>query len=821
MPDREVTLDSCRYEYADGGILILTGWTVFEKTDIEFQAKAGGTRLKVYTAHLPRPDVVSACPELFADSDGETEELCPGFEIRIPGIADVIPSGDPVLVRMICRGKTYRLARITSSEIREGLGGDSLRYLIEKTEKRGECVWIRGWYISRTGNAELCVLGDGRVPVPGAEPVHHRRTDLSEAFDVDLSCCYGFEISFPRSAVEGKKVILEFKNEFASREYELNLCTFDLQNTRIGRLAGYLCDDRGRESVRILKESGILYMLSFLEEKSISSCDHYDFYQRQTAASRRELMRQRRTNLSPAPLFSVIVPVDQWDKELSRLLESAENQSYGNWELILLREGGGENEIEPAELFKDRRIRWLISRKASLSERMADAVNASAGDCIIFADKDSLFAPDMLYRHVAVLHPHPETDLIYGDTDHYLCSRSGPDLPGLNREKTFFTDPSFKPDPDPVFLRSSNYIGLPFMVSRSLFLSQNPAGEEFPSIEAYGYGLLQKCFSATDRIRHIPGVVCHRAAQEPEAAATGEPAGQREETCGPASVSGNPRVSILIPNKDHIEDLGKCVDSILTKSTWQNIEIIIIENNSTENETEEYYAEITKDSRVRVVRYHGEFNYSRINNFGSAAASGEYLILLNNDTEVITPDWIESMLKYCMEEGTGIAGARLLYPDDTLQHAGIVVGIGGTAGHLYLGRPKDYTGPLFESVSARRVSAVTGACMMVKTSVYHRIGGLDPDFAVAFNDVDFCLRAKAEGEHTVYVPSAVLYHYESKSRGYETTPEKAARFAGETALFRQRHSAFLAAGDPYYNPNLTLSGTDGSEKNVYHGKEES
>jgi len=818
MPDREVTLDSCRYEYADGGILILTGWTVFDKTDIEFQAKAGDTRLQLVSKHYPRPDVVSACPDLFHETEGEIGELCPGFEIRIPGIAGVIPSGDPVLVRLVCKGKNYRIARITSSEMREGLAADSLRYLIEKTEKRGDDVWIRGWYISRTGNAELCVLGDGRVPVPGAEPVYHRRTDLSEVFDLDLSCCYGFEISFPRSCVEGKKVVLQFKNAFASLEYELNLCTFDVQNTRIGRVAGYLCSDRGKESFRILRERGFFYLMGFLEEKSRSSYEHYDFYQKQTAVSRRELEKQKRKNLSPAPLFSMIVPVGQEGENLSRLMASAENQSYGNWEMLLVKEGGLDT--GSPDSIKDRRICSVITQKASFAERMTDAVNASKGDYIIFSSQDSLFAPDMLYRHIAVLHPHPETDLIYGDTDHYHCFRSGLDLPGLSREKTVFTEPHFKPDPDPVFLQSRNYIGLPFMVSRSLFYSQEPLEGDFTSIEDYGYGLLRQCFSATDRIRHIPGVLCHRAVQEPEAPEIGETPGQRAEVCTAASISGNPCVSILIPNKDHIEDLSKCIDSILTKSTWRNIEIIIIENNSTESETEEYYSKITEDPRVRTVRYHGEFNYSRINNFGSAAASGEYLILLNNDTEVISPGWIESMLMYCTEEGTGIAGARLLYPDDTLQHAGIVVGIGGTAGHLYLGKPMDFTGPLFESVSARRVSAVTGACMMVKTSVYRKIGGLDPDFAVAFNDVDFCLRAAAEGEHTVYVPSAILYHYESKSRGYETTPEKAARFAAESALFRQRHSGFLAAGDPYYNPNLTLSGTDGSERDVYHGKEE-
>lgn len=273
-----------------------------------------------------------------------------------------------------------------------------------------------------------------------------------------------------------------------------------------------------------------------------------------------------------------------------------------------------------------------------------------------------------------------------------------------------------------------------------------------------------------------------------------------------------PLVSIIIPNKDHIEDLKKGMDSIEERSTYRNYEFIIVENNSIEDETFAFYEEIQQRENVRVVYYEGGFNYSKINNFGVEHAKGEYILLLNNDTEIIDPDCIWELLGYCMREDVGIVGAKLCYEDDTIQHAGVVVGFGGMAGHAFIGSSRYEPGYMGRIICAQNYSAVTAACLMTKKSVYKMVGGLTEAFEVAFNDIDFCLKVRKLGKLVVYNPKAELYHYESKSRGLENTPEKVERFNGEADRLGKIWKELFVQGDPYYNPNLTLDKADFSLK---------
>ena len=271
-----------------------------------------------------------------------------------------------------------------------------------------------------------------------------------------------------------------------------------------------------------------------------------------------------------------------------------------------------------------------------------------------------------------------------------------------------------------------------------------------------------------------------------------------------------PKVSILIPNKDHLGDLKKCINSILEKSTYKDYEIIVIENNSIKTETFDYYKEIEKDDRIRVVHYEGEFNYSKINNFGESFASGKYILLLNNDTEVISEDWIEELLMYAQRDDVAVVGGKLFYEDDTIQHAGIVIGLGSdrAAGHVHYGCDKENVGYMGRLFFAQNMSAVTGACMMVKKSIYDDLGGLDEEFSVAFNDVDFCLKARQKGYLNIFTPYCEMYHYESKSRGFETTKSKKNRFKKEVKMFRTKWKDVIDAGDPYFNPNFSLDRPD-------------
>ena len=271
-----------------------------------------------------------------------------------------------------------------------------------------------------------------------------------------------------------------------------------------------------------------------------------------------------------------------------------------------------------------------------------------------------------------------------------------------------------------------------------------------------------------------------------------------------------PLISIVIPNKDHVEDLKKCIDSLEKKSSYDNREYIIVENNSTEEQTFAYYKELeAKCPRAKVVYWKEKgFNYPKINNYGVQYAKGEYILFLNNDTEIQNPDCLEEMLIHCSRPEVGAVGARLFYEDGTIQHAGVIVGLGGIAGHPYAAEAEETLGHMGRVHMIQDLSAVTAACMMVKKKVFFEVGKFEPEYAVAFNDVDLCMKIRKAGYLIVYTPYARLTHYESKSRGLEDSREKVKRFDSEVALFEERWGKELEKGDPNYNPNFRLDEKD-------------
>ena len=279
-------------------------------------------------------------------------------------------------------------------------------------------------------------------------------------------------------------------------------------------------------------------------------------------------------------------------------------------------------------------------------------------------------------------------------------------------------------------------------------------------------------------------------------------------------VEGSPLVSIIVPNKDEKETLKSCLESIWNVSTYRNYEIIIVENNSTDPETFAYYKEIDGKKGVRVVYWKQGFNYSALNNFGFQYAKGDYILCLNNDITVITPDWLERMIGHCQREKVGITGVRLYYPDNTIQHAGVIVGIGGVAGAMFVGMARERSGYLRKVILQQDLSAVTAACMMVDRKAWETVGGFNEDLAVAFNDIDFCLKVRECGYLVVYEPNVEMYHYESKSRGYEDTPEKQMRFKSEIDYMKAHWQQILTEGDPYYNPNFSLKTCDYSLRKI-------
>ncbi|MDY2596323.1 MAG: glycosyltransferase family 2 protein [Oliverpabstia sp.] len=538
--------------------------------------------------------------------------------------------------------------------------------------------------------------------------------------------------------------------------------------------------------------------------------------------SESELEKQREKNWKETPVFSIVVPAYRTPVLfLEQMIESVRSQTYPFWELCIANASPEDEQM--AEVLQryvqmDQRIHVKnLDKNLGIAENTNEAFFMASGTFVGLLDHDDLLAPQALYRMMERLE-EKEIDVFYTDEDK------------VTTDLAEHFQPHFKPDFNLDLLRSNNYITHFFVVRKELVRKVGGFRREYDGAQDYDF--IFRCVEQAGEICHIPEILYHwrthkeSTSDNPVSKMYAFEAGKRAiegnlERCGVQAVvshtkdlgfyqveypvQGSPLVSVLIPNKDQKESLKKCLDSVFEKTTYSNYEIIIIENNSTESETFEYYRELQKRSNVKVITWKEGFNYSAINNFGEKEASGDYLLFLNNDVEVINPRWMEEMLGNCQRPEVGITGAKLYYPDDTIQHAGTIIGIGGIAGHAFLNMPRSRTGYLHKASIQMNLSAVTAACMMMKRSVFEQIGGFEEKLTVAFNDVDLCLRTVQAGYLVVYNPKVELYHYESKSRGSEDNEEKVRRFQREIEFMRSRWITILKEGDPNYNKNLTLS----------------
>lgn len=588
-----------------------------------------------------------------------------------------------------------------------------------------------------------------------------------------------------------------------------------------------------QKGLRYLKHFGLKEFLVRLSERMEPEEVPYGPWYEEHRAKPEELERQRKQSLAwenfsggeeSACVFSIAVPVFRTPaKFLCEMIESVRSQSFPFWELCLANADPEDREV--AEILErycreDRRIRVKnLKENKGISENTNAALAMARGEFVGLLDHDDLLAPDALYEMAARLEKDGGIDVFYTDEDKVTTDLSE------------HFQPHLKPDFNLDLLRSNNYICHFFVVRREIAEKIGGFRPEFNGAQDYDF--IFRCTEQAGKIVHIPRILYHwrvhsaSTADNPASKMYAYEAGKRAiegnlERTGIRGVvslrpdygfydvhypvQGEPLVSILIPNKDQKETLMHCIRSVLETSTWKNLEILIIENNSEQEETFACYRELEKDPRIRILTYPGTtFNYSAINNFGVQQAKGDYLLFLNNDIEVITPDWIEQMLGNCQRPEVGIVGAKLYYPDNTIQHAGIIIGIGGIAGHAFLGLARAKSGYLHKASLQMDYSAVTAACMMMKAEAFRKTGGFEEKLTVAFNDVDLCLRTVEQGWLVVYDPHVEMYHYESKSRGAEDSEEKVRRFQQEIEFMRTRWIRLLKDGDPNYNPNLTLS----------------
>lgn len=751
-----------------------------------------------------------------------TEQI--GFAIIIKGCSDLSEEFNEIDIVAKTVGTEEVIFTKSLKELKKKLEEDKFNYHIDVLAKHSEDVVIQGWALGQNGKYDICVLDEAGNSIE-ADVRRLKRQDVLKAYGIELEYNCGFEIHFPRKGIMGKNFAVRFSGDEMKIDYMVDLKKFDRENTGRGRVMSILALSNFRNNCRFIRENGFAHFIRLLKRESEGSRNEYDVWRSDHALKKRQIRKQKKTVFSYAPCISISIPLYNTPLQyLKELLDSIENQTYSNWELCLA-DGSADDKIGEyiAERYRDKRIKYKrLQKNEGIAGNTNEALEMATGEFIMLADHDDVLAVNALYEMVAVLNEDAGIDIIYTDED--LMDATG----------TEFSSPRFKPDFNFDFLRSINYICHIFMVRKTIIDRVGIFRSGYDG--AQDYDLILRCCEATKRIYHIPMILYHWRAHEdstagnPESKMYAVDAGKKAleehykrmnidakvEYTGIfilfktiMKVAGAPKVSVLIPNKDHIDDLEKCIASIKKKTTYHNYEIIVIENNSEDEKTFEYYTALEdKYDNLKLVYWTEEFNYSKINNYGAKFAEGEYLIFLNNDTEVISETWMEEMLGYCQREDVGAVGAKLYYADDTVQHAGIVVGVGGFAGHVLTGSHREDTGFFGRLKAIQDISAVTAACIMVKRSVFWEVGGFDEKFVVALNDVDLCMKIRQEGQLIVFNPWVELYHYESKSRGYEDTPEKLQRFKKEIKRFRDKWNAELEQGDPYYNRNLTLDRGD-------------
>lgn len=539
----------------------------------------------------------------------------------------------------------------------------------------------------------------------------------------------------------------------------------------------------------------------------------------------RHVIKKHIQAFSATPVISVIMPVyNTPEKFLRRAIDSVCEQLYPHWELCIADDASQKPPIKTIlneYRTRDPRIKVVFrNTNGHISAASNSALKIAQGEFIALLDHDDELTEHALYMVAAEINAHPHAAIIYSDEDKI-------DTAGVR------ADPHFKSDWNPDLFYAQNYVCHLGVYRTSLVNRVGGFREGYEGSQ--DYDLCLRCAHATtaEHIRHIPHVLYHwRVFKGSTALDVGEKSYAERAAlkmlrehfqCINPKIRvevGNfsttyrvryplppkpPLVSLIIPTRDGYHLLKQCIDSILEKTTYPHYEIIVVDNQSQDPQTLAYFEKLSENEKIQIVGYNHPFNFSRINNYGAQQAKGSLIGLINNDIQVISPDWLDEMASQALRPEIGAVGAKLLYPDKRLQHGGIITGIAGTAGHSHKGSLPPHRGYFGKTGLVQNISAVTAACLVIRKELYDQVGGLEEDnLPIAFNDVDFCLRVAAAGYRNLWTPYAELFHHESLSRGYEDTPEKLARFEKEAAFLKKRWGERLL-NDPYYSPNLTLA----------------
>lgn len=681
---------------------------------------------------------------------------------------------------------------------------------------------VSGWCIARE-NYSIC-LKDASGTVISGKIMDRRRTDVEQAYpECKKEWIHGYLFT-SKERIEGKvtvEVYCDGVKEIVQHSFRQAL------PMKIGKSI----KEQGWKVKVYYQQFGLKQTVRrAIEKLGGKEVRTYEAFRRRYFPDKKELNRQRKEQFVYEPLFSIVVPLYKTPLPyLEDLIWSIQAQTYEKWKLYLSDGSGKESSLKEVlrnYARKEKRIHIIENDcRLNISDNTNRALEQVDGGYVVFVDHDDTLAPDALYECVKVLNREPDVEVIYTDSDK------------LSENGKRYSEPCFKPDFNMELLRCQNYICHLTVIQKRFLDKVGYLNSDYSGVQDYDHIL--RCVERTNRIVHIPKILYHwRMCPGSVAVDTDNKPYTYElfqkilrehydrmgiqaevKAVFPGVVRTvyqlpyEPLVSVIIANKDHREDLMRCVELLEQESEYKNLEILIVENNSVSEEIVTYYDQVQRQyDNVRVLRYEKEFNYADIQNYAAVRAKGDHLLLLNNDTWLERPESIREMLGYCMRDDVGIVGAKLLYPDDTIQHAGVIVGLGGVADHAFVGMDREDPGYCCRAICAQEYSAVTAACLMVKKTVFMEVGGMDTELKIAFNDVDFCLRVKEAGYKIIYNPFSIWYHDESKTRGAEDTPEKIERFRGEIEYFQRRWANFLYWGDPSYNPNLALDRHDFSLK---------
>lgn len=582
-----------------------------------------------------------------------------------------------------------------------------------------------------------------------------------------------------------------------------------------------------KRASRYIKNNGIKKSIIRLSEKIVEifknkkrekiEQENYILWIKNNEPTETQIKEQRSVRFEYEPKISIIVPMYNTPKRyFEELVNCIKNQTYTNWELCLADGSKTKSDFIDSVIKDEDRIKYkLLSENKGISGNSNEAIKLATGDYYALLDHDDLIPVFSLFEIVKQINKDKEAEFIFTDEDKILD------------ESNTRTGPHFKSDYAPDTLRSYNYICHFSIFKKSLMEKLVGFNSQFDGSQ--DYDIILRATEQANRIIHIPKILYHWRIN-PNSVASSSSAKPYAYVAAKKAilaslerknieaeiedsrilglyrlkykVKGNPLVSIIILNKDHKKDLSKCIKSIL-KSSYNNFEIIILENNSTNKSIFKYYDKIKENDKINIIKYpHKGFNYSKLNNYAVKFAKGDYYIFLNNDIEIITNDWIENLLGAAMREDIGAVGCKLLYSNNTIQHAGIVLNFTGVAGHVNAHLSTNDVGYMGRNMIQQNYSAVTAALMMVSKENFSKVNGFDEKLAVAYNDVDFCLKLLNIGKVNLYEPYVVAYHYESKTRGYDETEEKKKRLDNEANTLKKKWEKYFCVDDPYFNVNF-------------------